>query len=108
MLPEMPLPVLSAREPAVGGSRLEPAQIISRKDPIYPSWAKSTGIAGRVELQFTIGVDGNVHDVKVADGNPLLAHAAIEAVQAWHYKPARLAGTPVPSDASTIFVFAPK
>jgi TonB family protein len=107
MLPGIPPAVLSAREPTLGSGRPDPAQLISRKAPIYPSWAKSAGIAGRVELHFTIGVDGNVHDVTAVKGNPLLTHAAVEAVQAWHYKPARLAGTPVQSDASTVFVFGP-
>jgi protein TonB len=59
-------------------------------------------------LHYTIGADGNVHDVTVVEGNPLLVRAAIEAVQSWRYKPARLAGTPIPSDANTVFVFQPK
>jgi protein TonB len=108
MLPEISPPVLSAREPTPRGSKLDPPQPISRREPIYPSGAKSIGIAGRVELHFTIGADGNVHDVTVVEGNPLLVRAAIEAVQSWRYKPARLAGTPVPSDANTVFVFQPK
>jgi protein TonB len=108
MLPEISPPVLSARQPTPSGSRLDPAQPISRREPIYPSGAKSIGVAGRVELHYTIGADGNVHDVTVVEGNPLLVRAAIEAVQSWRYKPARLAGTPVPSDANTVFVFQPK
>jgi protein TonB len=108
MLPEISPPVLSAREPTPSGSRLDPAQPISRREPIYPSGAKSIGVAGRVELHYTIGADGNVHDVTVVEGNPLLVRAAIEAVQSWRYKPARLAGTPIPSDANTVFVFQPK
>jgi TonB family protein len=107
ILPEMATPVSYVPVPQPRGSKLDPAQLLSRKDPVYPAEAKAARISGRVELRFTIGTDGNVHGVSVAAGNPLLARAAVEAVQRWHYTPARLAGTPVQSEANTAFVFQP-
>ena len=108
ILPGMPSPTLYVRDPAASNGKLEPAQVLTRRDPVYPAGAKAAGISGRVELHFTIGTDGWAHNVTVVTGNALLARAAIEAVQGWRYSPARLGGTPIQSEASTEFVFKRK
>ena len=105
MLPGMPSPPLNLRDPAGSAGKLDPARLLSRTDPLYPAGAKASG---RVELHFTIGTDGWVHNVTVVTGNALLARAAVEAVQGWRYSPARLGGTPIQSEASTEFVFKRK
>jgi len=105
MLPGMASPTLNLRDPAGSAGKLDPARLLSRTDPLYPAGAKASG---RVELHFTIGTDGWVHNVTVVTGNALLARAAVEAVQGWRYSPARLGGTPVQSEASTEFVFKRK
>jgi protein TonB len=105
ILPGMPSPTLNLRDPAGSAGKLDPARLLSRTDPLYPAGAKASG---RVELHFTIGTDGWVHNVTVVTGNALLARAAVEAVQGWRYSPARLGGTPVQSEASTEFVFKRK
>ncbi len=66
---------------------------------------RGAGFFGSVELHFTIGADGAVHDVTVVKGNPLLGRAAAEALQSWRYKPARRDGVPVESESSMTFVF---
>jgi periplasmic protein TonB len=93
------------REPVMASGVSEPAQLVSRKNPVYPPSVRGSGFFGSVELHFTISADGSVRDVTVAKGNLLLAHAAIEAVQAWRYKPARRDGVPVDSESSMTFVF---
>jgi protein TonB len=52
-------------------------------------------IQGLVVLQATIGKDGSVENLHVISGHPLLAPAAIRAVQQWRYKPYYLNGEPV-------------
>ena len=48
---------------------------------VYPEIAKENGIEGRVTLQFTIGKDGKVQDVKVlAAPDPSLAQEAVRVV----------------------------
>jgi protein TonB len=84
---------------------LEPAQLLSRKSPVYPPAVRAAGFFGSVELHFTIGADGAVHDVNVVKGNPLLGRAATEALEAWRYKPAHRGGVPVESESSMTFVF---
>ena len=104
----MSSPTLYLRDSVGSNGKLEPAQVLTRRDPVYPAGAKAAGISGRVELHFTIGTDGWVRNVTVVTGNVLLARAAVEAVQGWRYSPARIAGTPIESEASTEFVFQRK
>ena len=48
---------------------------------VYPEIAKENGVEGRVTLQFTIGKDGMVQDVKVlAAPDPSLAQEAVRVV----------------------------
>ena len=96
-----PAPIASARPSA----KFEAAQLVTRKNPVYPAAAYGAGLSGSVELHFIIGTDGRVHNVIVAKGNPLLARAAIQAIQAWHYQPARRDEIPVESESSMVFVF---
>lgn len=88
-------------------AKFDPPQLVTRKNPVYPTVAKATGISGSVELQFTVTAEGKVRDVTTTSGNPILARAAVEAVKAWRYRPARLGGVPVESQSTTIFNFKP-
>jgi protein TonB len=81
------------------------ALLILPKDPIYPSIAKEQLISGCVEVQFRISREGKVYDVKSLAGLPILVRAAIEAMEAWRYEPARLNGMPIDSQSSTNFDF---
>ena len=48
---------------------------------VYPEVAKENGVEGRVTLQFTIGKDGKVQDVKVlASPDPSLSQEAVRVV----------------------------
>jgi protein TonB len=52
-------------------------------------------VQGTVHLQAIIGVDGNVRNLAVLSGPPLLIKSALEAVSRWRYQPTLLAGAPV-------------
>jgi TonB family protein len=95
----------SAHGPAAQSGKLDAARLISQKSPAYPKSAQAVGLSGLVELNFIIGVDGAVHNVTVVKGNPLLARAAIEALQSWRYQPARRDGVAVESESNTVFDF---
>jgi TonB family protein len=100
---------LSAAPPASNlaqqGGKIEPATLILRRNPAYPASAKESLISGSVEVRFRISPEGKVYDVKSVKGAPILARAAIEAVEAWCYEPARLNGAPIDTQASTNFDF---
>ncbi len=80
---------------SAGGAMFHPPTPVRRTEPEYPPGAKAIGIQGVVRIKATIGKDGSVLNVKVSDGDPLLAQAAAEAVRHWEFKPATLGGMSV-------------
>jgi protein TonB len=71
------------------------AFLIDRVQPEYPATAKWIHFSGAVQLRAVIGTDGRVRHLTVVSGNPILAQAAVAAVQQWRYEPTRLNGEPV-------------
>jgi protein TonB len=53
-------------------------------------------LEGNVILEVTVTTQGQVEDLKLISGNPLLAQAAMEAVSKWRYTPYLLNGKPIP------------
>jgi TonB family protein len=72
--------------------------LIHKVNPVYPPAARSARVQGTVVLQAVIGKDGQIADLHVITGDPMLAPAAIGAVQQWRYKPYLLEGQPVEVD----------
>jgi periplasmic protein TonB len=71
------------------------ASLIHRVQPEYPPIAKLMRLSGSVLLRAVIGSDGEVHEIEVLSGNPILAEAARAAVRQWRYRPTLLDGQPV-------------
>lgn len=74
---------------------VEQGLLLQKVDPVYPPLAKQARIQGTVILQVVISKSGDVENVQLFSGHPLLASAAIDAVKQWKYKPYLLNGTPV-------------
>jgi protein TonB len=69
--------------------------LIKRVQPKYPPAALAVRAQGAVQIQATINKEGNVTNLKVLSGDPVLSRAALEAVRQWRYKPYYLDGNPV-------------
>jgi protein TonB len=69
--------------------------LIKRVQPKYPQAALAVHTQGAVQIEATINKEGNVVNPKVLHGDQILAHAAVEAVRQWRYKPYYLDGEPV-------------
>jgi len=69
--------------------------LVKKVPPIYPSQALQRRLQGSVQLAAVIGKDGNITSVNAINGDPILTHAAIDAVRQWKYKPYYLDGQPV-------------
>jgi periplasmic protein TonB len=80
-------------------ARVAEANLIHDVTPQYPPEAGRKRIEGTVVLMAVIGKDGTVLDVRVENGLPMLAQAAIDAVKQWRYKPYLLNGEPVEVDS---------
>jgi TonB family protein len=53
--------------------------------PTYPPLAKQARIEGSVKLTFVVNESGEVTDVQVASGHPMLKPAAVTVVQMWRF-----------------------
>src|SRR5262249_28307649 len=70
-------------------------QLISQPKPIYPVIARNNRIAGTVILKALISKSGNIENLQVVSGHPMLTQAALDAVRQWKYRPYILNGEPV-------------
>jgi protein TonB len=80
--------------------------LIYRIEPTYPTPAHNARIQGTVVLAAVIGKDGSVSSLRLVNGNPMLANAAIDAVKQWRYKPFLLNGQPVEIETTVTVNFA--
>jgi len=78
----------------VGGQVQEP-HLIKVVQPIYPQLAREAHMQGDVRIDSVIDEHGNVTQMKVVSGKPLLITAALDAVDQWKYQPTLLNGTPI-------------
>ncbi|HYM74679.1 MAG TPA: TonB family protein [Candidatus Dormibacteraeota bacterium] len=79
-------------------------RLLKRVEPEYPETLKRLHISGTVRLQLTISPKGNVDDVSVLGGNPILGEAAAKAAQQWVYAAAARRST---VEVSVPFELAP-
>jgi TonB family protein len=78
------------------GGNIRPPQILRLVKPQYPPEAIHAHVEGVVLLEATVTATGDVIDVKVISGPPMLIPAAIKAVQEWKYEPTFINGRPFP------------
>jgi protein TonB len=88
----LPKPSLATVKVSQGVSQ---GLLIKRVQPKYPQAALAVHTQGAVQIEATINKEGNVINPKVLHGDQILAHAAVEAVRQWRYKPYYLDGEPV-------------
>ena len=79
--------------------------LVRRVEPDYPSEARQQRIQGAVVLDVRIAADGAVEDVQVIRGQPLLVHAAMDAVKQWRFKPRTADGHPVAMETQVTLTF---
>jgi TonB family protein len=82
------------------------AKLIKRVDPIYPELARNSDLSGNVVLNAHIDETGKVRAVKAISGDPVLVHAAVDAVRQWEYRPSLVNGQPRPSNARIAINFS--
>jgi TonB family protein len=60
--------------------------------PVYPRQAKTARIQGVVKVDYVVTKSGEVRDLHVESGDPVLVPAAIAAVTEWRFAPCRVNG----------------
>jgi TonB family protein len=92
-----------------GTIREDPAEFLKRVSfaphPTYPSLAQTAGVQGMVKLQVRVTRDGHVEVVKLLEGEPVLADAAMATVKQWRANPGSVHGKPVEVTSTVTFNF---
>ena len=71
--------------------RISPAianeYVVRRVEPEYPESARAGGSQGTVEIDVTVGKDGEVQKLAAVRGDPRLTEAAMNAIRQWRFQP---------------------
>lgn len=104
--PQRPVISEPRRErPLVVHTHIDPAMLVRRVEPVYPTLARQIGRAGRVELRAVIATDGTIQSLQVVSGDPFFYQSAIEAVRQWRYRPTVLNGEAVEVDTFITVIY---
>ena len=110
--------IVSATSSLVAVPKLEPPQrvrisqgvtkglLVHRVEPSYPALARAARIQGEVVLTAVISINGDIENLQLVSGHPMLVPAAISAVQQWRYKPYLLNGQPVEVETTITVIFS--
>jgi periplasmic protein TonB len=79
--------------------------LIQKIEPAYPVIARTARIQGEVVLAAIISKTGEIQNLVLVSGHPMLVPAAIEAVRQWRYRPFLLNGEPVEVDTTITVTF---
>jgi protein TonB len=100
-----PRVVHPAAAPLRISSGVAASSILAQTLPVYPAIAKAAHVEGTVVLAASISKTGTVVNLRVVAGPPMLQQAALDAVQAWRYRPYTLNGDPVEVETTINVVF---
>ncbi len=100
--PESAMPSI---EPVSVPEFTERALLVEQPQTAYPANTKAQ--PGTVVLQVLIGRDGTVQDAKFMQGSLAFAHAAIDGVKLWKFKPYLMNGRPVSVQTLLTISFKP-
>lgn len=81
-------------------------QLIAKVEPAYPVIAREARVQGDVVLRAIISRTGEIANLELLSGHPMLVPAALDAVRQWRYRPFLLNGEPVEVDTTITVTFA--
>lgn len=104
-----PAPEPASAAPSVGAAGLYqagdldgPLVPVGNAKPLYPMKAKRRKIQGVVTVEFIVGLDGRVEELKIVDYAPpeiagIFDQSVIQGVSTWRFAPGTAEGRPVRS-----------
>jgi len=102
-VPKLATPVIPNRVRISQG--VTQGHLIQKIEPKYPPLAKAARIWGQVVLQAIISKEGEIKDLTLVSGHPMLVPAAIDGVRQWRYRPYLLNGQPVEVETTVTVTF---
>ena len=109
-LPNLTRPVAASTPTnvtTVSHSDLEPAQVVKRVAPVYPTIARGRRLTGSVTVQGLVEPDGKITNLQLVSGLPVFKDAAFDAIKQFQFKPARLNGQSIEQAIQIRFDFKP-
>lgn len=102
-----PADAASVASPPEQSARVPATPRHDNRPPSYPLEARRRGHEGTVTLAVRVAADGAVAslDIAVSSGHAALDRAAVRAVSAWRFEPARVDGVPVATETSVSIEF---
>jgi len=80
--------------------------LVQKVEPTYPSLARAARVQGDVILSAIIDSNGQITNLQLVSGHPMLVPSAIAAVKQWRYKPYLLNGQPVEVETTITVIFS--
>jgi|CZKJ01.1.fsa_nt_gi TonB family protein len=96
-------PDQTSAAPPADSTKLEPIKI---EKAAYPWEAQEKQLQGQVWVKILVSEAGDVENVEVISGDPVLAKSAVDAAKKWKFKPFIKSGKPVPVSTKLPFNFA--
>ena len=98
----------AAESPVLANAEDMRGRLIYRVAPIYPPLPRQARIQGVVIVRIIINKLGEVRDMRVVSGNPMLAPAAVDAIKKWRYIPYESGGrtAEIETEVQVIFTLA--
>ena len=88
-------PPAKPKAPIRVGGHIRAPKLIYRPDLNYPILAKQAHVSGVVVIDAVLDEQGNVIEMKIVSGPPLLYAAALNQVKQWKYEPTYLNDVPI-------------
>jgi TonB family protein len=89
----------------LGAKSIEAPKLLKIKEPEYPKEALEKEIHGEVVIIGRTDLEGNIAEMEVLKGHPLLTAVTKKALSQWKYSVWKVDGVKKPMDFSMIFIF---
>lgn len=89
----------------LGAKSIENPKLLKIEEPEYPKEALKKEIHGEVVIMGQTDLEGNIAEMEVLKGHPLLAAVSKKALSQWKYAVWKVDGVKKPMDFSMIFIF---
>ena len=89
----------------LGAKSIENPKLMKVVEPEYPKEALKKEIDGEVVIMGQTDLEGNIAEMQVLKGHPLLVQVSKKALSQWKYSIWKVDGVKKPMDFSMIFIF---
>jgi TonB family protein len=89
----------------LGAKSIEAPKLLKIEEPVYPQEALEKEIHGEAVIIGRTDLEGNIAEMEVLKGHPLLAAVTKKALSQWKYAVWKVDGVKKPMDFSMIFIF---